>query len=175
MNRIACRLAAICLGPALMVSQSAAHGGHAEAGGFAAGLLHPFLGLDHLLAALAVGAFAARRQDREALTIAAAFVVALGGGFALAGTALGVILLEPIVLASIFIIGAMAIAAKRLALFPMLGALAFFGAFHGYAHGVVGHDASGFLLGVMISTTALIIFSAYAIRLSLHRGLSRRS
>ena len=57
-------LAAVLL---LAASSTAfAHPGH-NVSGFAAGLMHPFSGLDHLLAMVAVGIWAAQGGGREGL------------------------------------------------------------------------------------------------------------
>ena len=58
----------------LTASASAmAHSGHAE-GGFTSGLLHPMLGLDHLLAMAAIG-FWSVRQSKHMKNATPAFVI----------------------------------------------------------------------------------------------------
>ena len=61
-----------------------AHAGH----GIASGFLHPFLGWDHLIAMLAVGAWGATLGARAIWAVPAAFVSAMivGGAFGMAGT-----------------------------------------------------------------------------------------
>ena len=63
-----------------------AHAGH----GIASGFLHPFLGWDHLIAMLAVGAWGATLGARAIWAVPAAFVSAMivGGAFGMAGTEL---------------------------------------------------------------------------------------
>ncbi len=69
--------------PLLLASSAAcAHSGH-DASGFAAGLAHPFLGLDHLLAIAAVGLWAVQGGRRMWL-LPAAFMVMLATGAACA-------------------------------------------------------------------------------------------
>ena len=51
-----------------------AHTGGAEAGGWVAGLMHPLLGLDHLLAMFAVGMLGARMGGRALWRLPLLFV-----------------------------------------------------------------------------------------------------
>src|SRR5262245_58022752 len=65
-------------------SWAAAHPGHVE--GFDGGLLHPLMGLDHLLAMVAVGILAARIGGRGLWLVPGAFLGAMVlGGLAAAG------------------------------------------------------------------------------------------
>src|SRR5688572_16409758 len=64
-----------------------AHPGHEATQSLLAGLAHPLLGLDHVAAAVAVGAWAAQRSDRPRLALPLAFAVALICGVLAAGVA----------------------------------------------------------------------------------------
>ena len=112
-----------------------AHTGAVE--GFLSGLLHPVLGLDHLLAMLSVGIVSAQLGGRHVWSIPAVFVVAMVAGaipgiagsrwdFAEAGIALSVIVL------GICITTARASGTA----WPILLAAAVFGSLHGHAHGL---------------------------------------
>src|SRR3546814_8398627 len=60
-----------------------AHPGHAgEAGALIAGFAHPLLGLDHVLAMVAVGLWAAFLGGRDVWIVPTAFVSVMAGGFA---------------------------------------------------------------------------------------------
>jgi urease accessory protein len=139
----------------LLPAVALAHTGHGEASGFAAGLAHPVLGPDHLLAMVAVGLWAALTGGRALWAWPAAFVGAmLVGGLAGAGAgALPVV--EPLILASVIIIGAAAALALRVSPWAALPALALFGAAHGHAHGVEGPGGADYALGFVIATLAL--------------------
>lgn len=140
------------------------HGGHGETG-FAAGLLHPLTGVDHLLAILAVGVVAVLLAARRA-----AWAVPFGfvGGMA-AGGLLGLVggarhLLEIGVGTSVVALGLMILALARRgtrAVFPwVIGAVAVFGAAHGHAHGAAlpaGVGALDYGVGVLITTVALLV------------------
>ena len=82
MKRLALVVAALALGMLPVVAH--AHPQHAlgTAGGVAAGMLHPLLGLDHLLAMLTVGLIAARLGGPAVWALPTGFVGAmLVGGF----------------------------------------------------------------------------------------------
>lgn len=103
--------------------------------GFMSGLLHPVLGLDHLLAMVSVGLLSVQIGGRAVWTVPAAFVVLLGvgGGLGLAGIALPQV--EGAIAMSVFALG-LAIALR--AHMPMVVAMlfvGFFAIFHGHAHG----------------------------------------
>jgi urease accessory protein len=131
------------LGGLALSLPAVAHPGHAEAG-FAAGLLHPFTGLDHLLALLALGLWS--RQQRHGGVLPPAFLVmmALGASAGLAPPAL-----ETSVAATVLLLGVLAASGRRLA--PEAGVLLAGGCgfLHGLAHGreLSGLDSgTGFLL-----------------------------
>ena len=74
----------IIFGALLCISTAAsAHPGH-NVSGFSAGLLHPFSGMDHLLAMFAVGLWAAQMGGRKIWLLPATFMSMLvaGAGFA---------------------------------------------------------------------------------------------
>jgi len=125
--------------------------------GFAEGLAHPFSGLDHLLAMLIVGAWAAQLGGRAMLWVPAAFLgsMCLGGlvGYAWPGPAH-----EIAVAASVALLGAFVAFAFRpgVALAAVLvGLLA---VAHGHAHAVELPAAAsplGFSAGFVLATATL--------------------
>jgi len=132
-----------------------AHPGHDETSGFVSGLSHPLFGPDHLLAMVAVGLWAALTGGRALWAYPAAFMAAmLAGGLAGAGAA-GLPVVEPVILASVVVIGAAAALALRVSLWAALPALALFGLAHGHAHGVEGPGGAEYALGFVIATGAL--------------------
>ena len=133
-----------------------AHPGHAN--GALAGMLHPLLGLDHLLAMLAVGIWAARLGGRARWLVPVSFLacMALFAGLALASVNLP--LGEGGISASVLLAGVLIAAPLRLT--PAFGALvvAFFASAHGYAHGLeMPAPASPWLYGAgfLLSTASL--------------------
>lgn len=135
-----------------------AHTGHATHG-FGSGLVHPFSGLDHLLAMVAVGLWAVQRDSawRSLWPLPAAFMAALavGAAAALAGFALPII--EAGIAASVLVLGLMLALAVRLPTAAALVITAAFGLLHGHAHGAEMPTAvapwaygAGFLLATAV-------------------------
>jgi len=132
---------------------------HGLADGFAQGFVHPFTGLDHLAAMLAVGVWSALAV-RPAWRAPAAFVALLVLG-ALAGFGgLRVPGVEPMIAASVFVLGLLVAVHRRMpwgAAALLAGAFAFFhGAAHGYElAGDGGAAAFGALAGMAAGSAVL--------------------
>ena len=112
------RVALASLGLAL-AGTAAAHPGHG-AGDFAAGIAHPFAGLDHLLAMVTVGLWAALALPAARRWLApAVFVATMAGGALLARSGLfpagATALLEPALAASVVLLGALVACGARVA------------------------------------------------------------
>jgi urease accessory protein len=109
-----------------------------EHGSFAAGFSHPLFGLDHILAMVAVGLWAAMQGGRAIVGMPLPFV-------------------EPVILASVIFIGiaiALALPVPTGAVAAMVG---FFAFFHGHAHGGELGEAGAwqFAIGFVIATGVL--------------------
>ena len=148
-------------GPAL------AHTGGATQG-FPTGFLHPFSGLDHVLAMAAVGLWAGLVGGRAVwawpLAFMAVMVVgALAGlsGSTLPGGEIGIAL-------SVVVLGAFVAARAPL---PVVGGILVCGVFafsHGHAHGAELRDAAGAVAG-FTAATALLHGAGIALGLTLGR------
>jgi urease accessory protein len=122
--------------PALLAASPVmAHTGHADGGSLVTGLLHPLLGLDHLLAMLAVGLWASRMPGRSRWLLPAAFVAMMAGGSALAWSGLAVPFVEPGIAASVLLLGLALAFSLRAPLPAAVCAVAVFALWHGAAHG----------------------------------------
>lgn len=110
-----------------------AHVGHDA--GFAGGVMHPLTGADHLLAMLAVGLWAAVMGGRAIWALPVSFVVALGVGGILGTVGVVGAGVEPAILATVIILGAVSAMALRLPLPFAVSMVAGFGLLHGMAHG----------------------------------------
>lgn len=139
------------------IASAQAHTGHA-AEGFSAGIVHPFLGLDHLLAMLAVGVWSvimlpkAHRLAGPALFVAMLLVGAL---MALTGFALPQA--EPAIAASVVVLGALLLA-RRTGLIAGLALVSVAALLHGYAHGaelIPGQSFAAYAAGFMFGSAAL--------------------
>lgn len=136
-------------------SLALAHPGHGDEARFLSGLTHPLLGVDHLLAMVAVGLWAALAGGRAMPVLPLAFLAAmLAGGLAGAGAAEQPVV-EPVILASVIVLGAAVAVALRLPLGVSAGLVALFGAAHGFAHGVEGPGGAEYAAGFLIATAAL--------------------
>lgn len=142
----------------LTTASAQAHTGHGTEG-FAAGLAHPFMGLDHLLAMVAVGIWSmavlpkALRLAGPMMFIAMLFVGALT---AMAGLVLPQVELG--IAASVTVLGAMLLVARRIGLAAGLAMVAIAAVFHGYAHGAelaAGQSFAAYAAGFMIGSAAL--------------------
>ena len=144
------------LWPALpALAHTGALGDHVHPG-FMAGLLHPFTGIDHLAAMLAVGVWSALAV-RPVWVAPLAFVALLGAG-ALGGLA-GVAVpgVEPMIAASLLVTGLLiATRAQWPVRAAALGA-GLFAFFHGAAHGMElsGVGVAQALAGMLIGSAAL--------------------
>lgn len=135
-----------------------AHVGVGDTGGFAHGFKHPIGGIDHILAMVMVGLFAAQLGGRAMWLVPAAFVgvMALGGmvGF----SSLPLPFVELGIGLSIVVFGAaVAFGLKRIVAAAM-GLAGFFALFHGFAHGAEMPDnVAGFTYGAgFVVATALV-------------------
>ena len=134
-----------------------AHLDPAEHGSFAAGFSHPLFGLDHILAMVAVGLWAAMQGGRALWLVPAAFVGTMALGFAAAIAGMPLPFVEPVILASVIFIGiaiALALPIPSSVVAAMVG---FFAFFHGHAHGgeMGGAGAWEFAIGFIVATAAL--------------------
>jgi len=132
--------------------------GSLASGSFASGLAHPWTGLDHMLALLAVGLWAGLNGGRALWAWPAAFVGAMLAGGALGIAGVFVPLAEPGILASVVVLGLMVLTAARLPL--ALGAvlIVLFAVLHGHAHGAElpeGAAAGAYMAGFALTTALL--------------------
>lgn len=112
-----------------------AHNLGAAGAGFAAGVGHPFLGLDHLAAMVAIGVWAVQAGWRPVWSVPLAFMgaMALGTVLAFAGMALPAV--EAGIAASLLVLGLLITATVRLPVTAGAAIAAVFAVFHGHAHG----------------------------------------
>ena len=141
----------------LITTPAFAHLPPGEYGSFAAGATHPLFGLDHVLAMIAVGLWAAQIGGRAVFWVPTAFVATMLGGFLLALAGLRLPFVEPVILASIIILGSIVALALKPAQTGAMAVVAAFALFHGHAHGgeLGGAQALQFGLGFAVATALL--------------------
>ncbi len=138
--------------------------------GNASGFVHPFLGSDHLLAMLAVGAWGAMLGNRALWAVPAAFIsaMALGGAMAMIGVDLPFV--EATIFASVLVLGAFVLARIRMPVWACMAVAGLFALAHGQAHGAeLPPMADAWIYGFgFVTATALIhAFGAIATRFAL--------
>ena len=152
-------LAAASIVVTLLVAQPAqAHDGTGLAGGFAAGVLHPLAGLDHMLAMISVGLWGAflGRPLLYALPMLFPAAMAFGGALGMAG--IGFPSVELGIAVSVVTLGAMILFAVRAPIWVACVIVGIFALFHGYAHGTElpsAADPVGYSAGFVLSTGVL--------------------
>ncbi|VWX57208.1 Protein HupE [Burkholderiales bacterium 8X] len=178
MARRLARQAARSVVPALLLALlplgAVAHTG-ADAGlhhGWMAGFVHPFAGMDHLAAMLAVGLWSAlvAGSSKRSLWVAPAGFAAMLLVGALAGMGgMQVPAVEPVIAASLLVLGLLVAVRKRLPLFGALALVSAFAVFHGIAHGreLVGESGGLAILAGMLAATLLLHAIGIAIGLSM--------
>jgi urease accessory protein len=140
-----------------------AHPGHADTGGetgaLLSGILHPLTGLDHLLAMIAVGLWAAQLGGRATLLVPASFVGVMMLGAVLGVSGVSLPYVESGIIASVLILGiAVAIAVRPPLYIAAAAAAGLLALFHGHAHGTelpVGMSALSYGTGFVVSTIGL--------------------
>lgn len=161
-------LAAIVL--AAGVAPAFAHLDPGAHGSFAAGFSHPLFGLDHILAMVAVGLWAALLGGRSVWLVPAAFVGTMLVGFAVEWVGLGLPFVEPVIAASVVVIGLLALVALQVPTAVGMAMVGFFAFFHGHAHGgeLGAAGALPFCVGFALATALL-----HAAGVGLGLGLGR--
>ncbi|WP_348695350.1 HupE/UreJ family protein, partial [Stutzerimonas balearica] len=121
----------LLLSPALAF----AHPGHDHAG-VMSGLAHPLFGLDHLLAMLAVGLWAAQQQGAARWALPLTFVATMLFGGLLGFAGIEMPLMETGIAGSVLALGLLVALAVRPPVAIAAGLTALFAASHGVAHGL---------------------------------------
>ena len=135
-----------------------AHVGDHSHMSFTEGLLHPFAGLDHVLAMVAVGLWASQLGGRALWLLPLTFpaVMAVGAALGLSGVTLPWIGIG--IAGSVMVLGAVVALALRPSLaisIPLIGAFALL---HGYSHGIelpAGTSALSYGAGFIAATLVL--------------------
>jgi urease accessory protein len=131
-----------------------AHTNGAGAGSFSQGFMHPFNGIDHILAMVAVGMLAyTTKSINSIVTFVAVMVLSAIIGF----MSLAAISVETGIMASIAGIFALVVFSSKVSKISTTLIVAFFAFFHGYAHGAefLAGSFIQYIAGFSVATIAL--------------------
>jgi urease accessory protein len=151
-------LALTIAGLLIGTNSALAHTGLEHALSFASGFAHPWSGLDHMLAMVAVGLWAGLVGGRALWAWPAAFVGAMLAGGALGMAGVPVLLVEAGILASVIVLGLLVLTAARLPVALGAALVAVFAVLHGRAHGAElpsGAAAATYAAGFALATALL--------------------
>lgn len=168
-SRVLIAVAALVALPGLAM----AHTGAGANNGFGYGFGHPFSGLDHIAAMVAVGALGWQAGGVARWMLPATFILVMAGGGALGLAGIGLPMVEAGIAASIIVLGLMVGLSLKSPLVPALILVAAGAVFHGHAHGmempgtVRGLD---YALGFLSATAVLHIGGLTAGLLLVHLG-----
>ena len=130
--------------------------------GFASGIGHPVIGLDHLAFLLAAGVLAAALPRGDAFRAMAGFLIASMAGVALHLAGIGLGATEALVAASVLMAGVALLVVKRVSAPALLTGFALAGLFHGhaFAEAVIGAEATpilAYLAGLSVIQGGLML------------------
>jgi urease accessory protein len=137
-----------------------AHFSDATGGGWSAGFAHPFSGLDHLFAMVAVGIWAVQMGRSAIWLLPASFalVMTLGAVLSLAGVPLPGV--EDGIAISVAVLGVLLAVAARPGIVIAIAVVGLFGLAHGYAHGAEMPASAApmlYALGFLAATLSLLL------------------
>src|SRR5271154_5199650 len=125
---------------------------------FAAGLVHPVAGSDHILAIASIGLWGVVAGGRAVWAWPLAFVAMVIVGYAAAILGLQVPLVEPVIASSIVVLGLLIALAVRAPLWLGAAIAGLFAFFHGHAHGTeaasTGVGLIAYAVGFSLATGA---------------------
>jgi urease accessory protein len=128
--------AAVVEGAALLFAgPAAAHTGTGLPGGFVSGFRHPFSGLDHMLAMVAVGLWGASLGRPLIYALPVIFPAVMVGGAVMGMYGVPLPPVEIGIALSVFILGGCIALSLRAPVWAASLIVAVFAVFHGYAHG----------------------------------------
>lgn len=134
---MASHLKSLCLLSLLLMYSTiaSAHETHGITGGFISGFSHPFLGLDHVAAMVAVGLWGALLGNASVWVLPIVFplIMAFGGALGVIGIAVPAV--ETGIAASALVIGLMVAFKARPPIYIAAVIVGVFAIFHGHAHG----------------------------------------
>jgi urease accessory protein len=151
---VAAALALWCL----TANPAFAHVGLGHVAGFAHGFVHPLSGLDHIIAMVAVGLYAANLGGRNLWLVPSAFVATMIVGGILGYGGVPLPLVERGIGLSVVVMSLAVAAGVSLPTVAAMALVSLFALFHGHAHGSEGTELASFVpyaAGFVIATASL--------------------
>lgn len=160
-------LSLLLLAVVLVPVSAQAHFGVHQSVGFMHGFAHPFGGLDHLAAMVAVGLWATQLGRRAIWAVPLTFAAAMILGGVMGATGLPIPFVEQGIAYSVLVLGVLIAAAIRWPARQSTTLVGLFALFHGYAHGAeMPSTASGLTYGLgFVIATALLNLNGVGIGL----------
>ena len=143
---------------AALISPAIAHPSSASTASFSAGVAHPFSGLDHIAAMVAVGLWAALKGDRALWVWPVTFISVMLFGGVLGMARVAVPFVEPGILVSVVALGLAVALAIDLPIIVGAAITGIFAFLHGHAHGTeVADTINGleYMAGFVVATATL--------------------
>lgn len=157
----------------LMATAAEAHTGIGTAPSLIHGFAHPFGGLDHILAMVAVGLVAANLGGRALWLVPGTFIgmMAAGGMAGLNGLALPFV--EIGIALSVIVLGSTVALHWSVPISAAIALVGFFAVFHGHAHGAEMPIAGSGLSYALGFTSATALLHAAGLGLGISSALAR--
>lgn len=150
-----------------LLSQQAWAGPAEEMGAgssFLEGVVHPWFGIDHLLATLAIGLLVVHVDKGSVIAVPIVFISSLMAGAGLHGSGILLPWGQPLVAISVICLGVALIPGRKYPELMLAIFVALFGTVHGYVHGTDSYTASlplAFLFGLLLGTGLLLGFGIW--------------
>lgn len=129
--------------------------------GFSSGLSHPILGMDHLLAMVAIGILSYQIGSKAIWKIPVSFVIFMLFGGVWGLFSMPILIVEMGIALSVVILGIVIYINQVMSTGIALSFVSFFAIFHGYAHGMEipqSANSSIYVMGFLLSTILLHFF-----------------
>ena len=159
-SRLPVKALMIGIAAALVPTVASAHVGVGSTSGFSHGFWHPISGIDHVLAMVAVGMFAANLGGRALWAVPLTFVALMAAGGVLGIQHVNIPYVEVGIGLSVVILGLVVAFQVQWPVAAAMALVGVFAIFHGHAHGEeMPLSASGaeYAAGFMIATACLHI------------------
>ncbi len=146
-----------------------AHPGH-DLPDFIAGVMHPLTGIDHMMALLAAGFWAAQLGGKARLLLPTIFLAAMLGGSLLTGVVADPAIIEVAITASVIVLIAAVVLRLRPVTFVSVLMVGCFALAHGMAHALEAPSAlRGSYVGGLLLASALLLTTGSVLAAMLRR------